>query len=128
METETDSLADIVTDLLERFGTALGPALVQITERIVAGFLQLLNASDGSGTSDGREMTAMGMLTTLSTLLEACQRNRELFLQVEERLLSLVTAVFNAHLVGLSRPPVAVAPCMRTDRWHTFPAREHRVR
>lgn len=112
-ETENDDLTNVVQKVICLFCEQVIPIAVEITKNLTMTFLKILettNPSNGEGgdglgalddddNSDDKAVTAMGILSTIETVLEMMEEEREITIQLEAIIAPLVAHVLKHRIM-----------------------------
>jgi hypothetical protein len=94
-ETENDDLTGVLERLIELFATQVSPFATDLANQLCQTFIQLLDVSREEPSNDDayKAMTAMGILSSLQTLVMAVNSNKEMMSLLESPCGSLCALV-----------------------------------
>lgn len=96
-ETENDDLTGVMQKLISTYGDQqqVTSIAVDIARDLAGTFILLLDGED----SDEKAVTAMGILNTLETMLNAMEKSREIVYQLEQVVISLIAKVLELSVM-----------------------------
>jgi len=94
--TVNDDLTDVVKQFIQDFQEEVEPFAVDLAEGIKSSFIAMAENNDESNDDyDNKALTAVGILTTLETLLEIMEDSEDLVASLEDVVRDVIVWVFN---------------------------------
>ncbi|XP_063236920.1 importin-7 [Bacillus rossius redtenbacheri] len=95
-ETENDDLTSVMQKIVCTYTDQLMPIAAEICQHLASTFSQVLDTDEGS---DEKAITAMGLLTTIETLLTVMEDQPEVMAQLQPTVLQVVGHIFSQSVV-----------------------------
>ncbi|XP_020286261.1 importin-7 [Pseudomyrmex gracilis] len=95
-QTENDDLTTVMQKLVCTFSQQLMPIAVDICQHLAATFSQVIETDEGS---DEKAITAMGLLTTIETVLSVTDEQPQIRAQLEPIIIRVVAHIFGQNVM-----------------------------
>ncbi|KAK3874176.1 hypothetical protein Pcinc_016350 [Petrolisthes cinctipes] len=95
-ETENDDLTNVMCKIVTTYTEQLTPIAVEMCTQLAATFQQVVDAEDGA---DEKAITAMGLLSTIETLINCMEENPKIMEQIEPITLQVVGLILTKSVM-----------------------------
>ncbi|RZF47984.1 hypothetical protein LSTR_LSTR002050 [Laodelphax striatellus] len=95
-ETENDDLTGVMQKIVCIYSEQLTPIAVEICQHLATTFSQVIETDEGS---DEKAITAMGLLSTIETLLTVMEEQPDIIAQLEPTVLRVVGHIFSQSVM-----------------------------
>jgi hypothetical protein len=95
-ETENDDLTTVVQKLIATYTVQIVPVAQEIAQNLANIFIHLLQSEDGA---EDRAITAIGVLNTLETVMDAVEENAEMTASLEPIVISVIRVIFDNNVM-----------------------------
>ncbi|XP_004932830.1 importin-7 isoform X2 [Bombyx mandarina] len=95
-ETENDHIANVLQKIVPMYTEQLMPMAFEITDHLATTFSKVIETDAGT---DEKAITAMGLLTTMETVLNVMEDNPEIMAQLEKTVLRVVGHILHHNII-----------------------------
>ncbi|XP_012141645.1 importin-7 msk [Megachile rotundata] len=95
-ETENDDLTTVIQKMVHTYSDQLMPIAVEMCQHLATTFSQVLETDEGS---DEKAITAMGLLSTIETLLSVMEKQPQIMAQLQPTVLQVVAHIFGESVM-----------------------------
>ena len=95
-ETENDDLTNVMCKIVTTYADQLTPIAVDMSAQLASTFQQVVSAEDGA---EEKAITAMGLLSTIETLITCMEENGEIMKEIEPIVLQVVGSIFTKRIM-----------------------------
>eukprot|EP00047_Mylnosiga_fluctuans_P003285 m.228397 g.228397 ORF g.228397 m.228397 type:complete len:1049 (+) comp11736_c0_seq1:40-3186(+) len=111
-ESENDDLTSVLGDLIDIFGDGLLPFAAGLAEHLAVSFVGMLDYDPNEESETNRAMAAMGILSTLQTLLATFSSHRDVQQHLELSIMRVLSAILeHGHLDFIEESLEIIAAC-----------------
>ncbi|XP_042213506.1 importin-7-like isoform X2 [Homarus americanus] len=121
-ETENDDLTNVMCKIVTTYTDQLTPIAVEMCTQLAATFQQVVDAEDGA---DEKAITAMGLLSTIETLINCMEENPKIMEQIEPITLQVVGLILTKNVMEFYEEALALIYSLTSTRispdlWQCF--------
>ncbi|OQR68292.1 importin-7-like [Tropilaelaps mercedesae] len=124
--TEIDEVTSCVQRIVCNYSAQLMPVAIDITNHLAQSFTAMLTQTQEDGDdTDSRAMAAMGILSTLETILAVWDESKEVIAQLEPIILQIVSGILTQGVSEFYEEAFSLVYSLCCDRvsanmWHIF--------
>ncbi|XP_047481954.1 importin-7-like isoform X1 [Penaeus chinensis] len=112
-ETENDDLTNVMCKIVTTYTEQLTPIAVEMCTQLAATFQQVVDSEDGA---DEKAITAMGLLSTIETLINCMEENPEIMAQIEPITLQVVGLILSKSVMEFYEEALALIYSLTSTR------------
>ncbi|XP_076030766.1 importin-7 msk isoform X2 [Oratosquilla oratoria] len=112
-ETENDDLTNVMCKIVTTYTEQLMPIAVDMCTQLAATFRQVVESEDGA---DEKAITAMGLLSTIETLINCMEENPEIMAQIEPITLQVVGLILSKSVLEFYEEALALIYSLTSTR------------
>uniref|UniRef100_UPI00358E494A importin-7-like isoform X2 n=1 Tax=Myxine glutinosa TaxID=7769 RepID=UPI00358E494A len=98
-ETENEDLTNVVQKMICKYGEDVTPIAVEMTQDLAMTFTKVTQSGEDDENCDEKALTAMGILSTIDTILSVVEDHKEITQQLEGICLQVICTVLQQHAV-----------------------------
>uniref|UniRef100_A0A8C4PYI6 Importin 7 n=1 Tax=Eptatretus burgeri TaxID=7764 RepID=A0A8C4PYI6_EPTBU len=100
-ETENEDLTNVVQNMICKYGDDVTPIAVEMTHDLAMTFTKVTQSGEDDENCDEKALTAMGILSTIDTILSVVDDHKEITQQLEGICLQVICTVLQQHAIDL---------------------------
>lgn len=112
-ETENDDLTNVMCKIVTTYTEQLTPIAVEMCTQLAATFQQVVEAEDSA---DEKAITAMGLLSTIETLINCMEENPEIMAAIEPITLQVVGLILTKSVMEFYEEALALIYSLTSSR------------
>ncbi|KAK7056572.1 importin-7 [Halocaridina rubra] len=112
-ETENDDLTNVMCKIVTTYTEQLIPIAVDMCTQLAATFQQVVDSEDGA---EEKAITAMGLLSTIETLINCMEENPEIMVQIEPITLQVVGLILGKNVMEFYEEALALIYSLTSTR------------
>lgn len=112
-ETENDDLTNVMCKIVTTYTDQLTPIAVEMCTQLAATFQQVVDAEEGA---DEKAITAMGLLSTIETLINCMEENPKIMEQIEPITLQVVGLILTKNVMEFYEEALALVYSLTSTR------------
>lgn len=97
-ETENDSLASVLQKIVPLYTEQLLPIAVEMMDHLATTFSNVIESDSGT---DENAISAMGLLSTIESILNVMEDNAEIMVHLEKTVLRIVGHILHHNIIGM---------------------------
>ncbi|RXG69818.1 Importin-7 [Armadillidium vulgare] len=121
-QTENDDLTSVMCKIVTTYAEQLTPIAAEMCSQLATTFQQVVDAEDGA---DEKAITAMGLLSTIETLINCMEENAEIMTRIEPIALQVVGLILSKNEIEFYEEALSLIYSLTSSRispdlWQCF--------